>query len=282
MANNVTIIGAGNLGSSLAHALSHSAYSENHKTTLIGRDLTQQRVSAAEAKIVLITVQDNHIEAVCDHIAPVLNAGTVVAHCSGAIGTEVLASAQAKGCGTASAHPLNTFPSVEAGTALLSDPEHQSHCFVSGTPESVKPVARLFSDLGFVVSELDATKKAAYHTACVFACNYLTALVESSLLTAESAGLNRQQFWQAIQPLMLTTMNNISTQGTVNSLSGPLARGDIQTIKRHMTALADTSPALSDTLLDCYTSLGKQALTLTQAQNVLGEDVLNKLKETLE
>lgn len=280
--NNVVIIGAGNLGSSLAHAWSKNGI----RVTLISKDHESQRKAltdtSAKADCVLLTVQDSNIQTVCEAISPWLQTGTIVCHCSGALGMDVLETAKQAGCSIASAHPLNTFPSVESGKALLENKAHQSYCFISGDDISVddnptQSLGQLFSVIGFTPTTLDAKNKVAYHAACVFACNYLTSLTESSLLIAEEAGLDREMYFKAVQPLMLATLSNIASKGTAASLSGPIARGDVDTITRHLNALSNTPKAVQD----AYRALGQQAVQLAAKKDGVPESDLTLLMETL-
>lgn len=273
----VCIIGAGNVGQSLFAALKGKAY----HAALIGKDLNQQRAEAAQSDLILITTQDDKIQSVCENIAGVLRVDSVVAHCSGALDSTVLAAAEEAGCSTGSAHPLNTFPNTSAAKKLLTTPDHNTACFISGSAPARKALNALFESLNFVVHHLegDINKEAkiAYHTACVFACNYLTSLAELSLQTAEQAGLDRDVFWQAIQPLMESTLNNISAHGTSAALSGPIARGDLATVSNHLTVLRNAP----DLRLRSYKILGQQALRLAQDKGQLKQHDLSELEEKL-
>ncbi len=281
MPKHIVIIGAGNLGTSLAHAWSNNGM----HVTLTNKDqesqrraLTQNPDQASQSvDCVLLTVQDSNIKAACDAISPWLPTDAIVCHCSGALGTDVLKSAEQAGCRIASVHPLNTFPSIESGKALLANTSHQSYCFISADDNTSEPLGTLFSKIGFVPAKLDAKNKVAYHAACVFASNYLTSLTEASLLVAEEAGLDRDLYIKAIQPLMLTTLNNIANNGTTASLSGPIARGDLDTITQHLNALSNTPQQVQD----AYLILGQQAVQLAAQQGNVSESDLTLLMETL-
>ena len=270
---NIAIVGAGNLGSSLAHAWQAKGFG----VTLVGRDHAKQRDAISKADCIFLTVQDSNIESVCQSVSPWLKASAIVAHCSGALGNDALASAQEVGCAVASAHPLNTFPSIDAGKALLANQNHASYCFISGSENATNTLEHLFSSIGFNTAKISSDAKVAYHAASVFACNYLTSLAEASLITAESAGLDRALYWQAVQPLMLATLHNISAQGTAAALSGPIARGDIDTINHHLSVLSDSPEYVQQ----AYRALGRQAVALAAQQNGLDKDHLSKLNETL-
>jgi len=203
------IIGAGKVGSSLANAFAQHGV----PVKLIDKNQDRQIDALTTAKLVLLTVQDERIEDTCNAIAPYLTPNIIVAHCSGALGCDVLRAASAAKCLTACAHPLNSFPSKQAAIDPIAKHAHGTTCFLSGDQTAIQTLKILFEKIGFNTAYLNEKDKIFYHAACVFACNYLTSLAELSLNAAERAGLNREEFWQAVQPLISTTLNNISGQG---------------------------------------------------------------------
>ncbi len=269
---SICIIGEGKVGSSLAQVFEHIG----KDIDLIGKSRSAQRAAAAKADLIIIAVQDQNIAKVCVDIAPSLSSKSTVIHCSGAIGCEVLISAAQAGCAVACVHPLNTFPTVQAALETFSHADHGSYCFISGAQVAFDDLQDLFLAAGFICAALNDETKVNYHAACVMACNYLTSLSEISMLTAENAGLNRDTFWLALQPLMQATLSNITKHGTSQALSGPIARGDVGTVKAHLNALVDLPIAVAS-----YKALGQQALALAAQRNELSEEQLNQLTEVL-
>ncbi|GAA6139337.1 Rossmann-like and DUF2520 domain-containing protein [Arenicella sp. 4NH20-0111] len=270
---HITIIGSGKVGTSLYEAFSAAGF----QVELPGKNLAAQKHAVIETDLLLLTVQDSQIRTLCEGLSTTLNSNTIVAHCSGALGSSELSAAKEVGCHVATAHPLNTFPTIESARLLLRNPTHNTHCFISGESEPATTLSWLFKKIGCITHQMKDDSKTAYHTACVFACNYLVSLSELSLQSAENGGLDRDQFWQAIQPLMLSTLENISAHGTSAALSGPVPRGDISTIKAHLTHL-DSGRKLTRNL---YTLLGQQAVELAADRNELSDSQLAQLKETL-
>lgn len=271
--SSTTIIGAGKVGQSLAQLMRHNGLN----VQLLGRDLEQQYKVCQASDVVLLTVNDAAIEPLCDELSEHFKPKATVAHCSGALSSEILASAQRRGCATASLHPLNTFPSLEASLSLFSDNSHASYMFAEGDSTALSFTLPLFQKLGFNVVEIKQQNKALYHAACVFACNYLVSLMEMSLQTAATANIDRDQFWQALQPLIQTTLDNISDNGTSQSLSGPIARADTATVQKHLQELDSSSTGLSTS----YAELGKQALKLAVERGELKTIQLDELKSIL-
>lgn len=275
---NLAIIGAGKVGQSLARLFSLTGYS----VTVIGRDLRleidkyQQCISNAD--VVLITTSDGEIKTACENITPFLTDNTVITHCSGALDSSVLESAKTKGCYVASSHPLNTFPTLSASLATLQDTDHGTALFCEGESAALSVLSPLFETAGFNIVEIASDAKTAYHTACVFACNYLTVLMDLSLTTAAHGGIDKTQFWQAIQPLVQATLTNITQQGITDSLSGPIARGDTQTVTQHIDFLSTNNKPIGDT----YLSLAEHTLRLAKQQGDLSDEKLEQLKAVLD
>lgn len=269
----VTIIGAGKVGSSLSKALE----SIDVKVRLVSRDVEHQRLSVQDADLILLTVQDKKIKSVCDKISHAISKPTFIAHCSGSLSSEVLSSARSAGCLIASAHPLNTFSDMDSAKKLLLNKNHNTHCFISGDEQPSIALQHLFARMGFIPHIMKDSSKVAYHTACVFACNYLVSLSEISMQSAERAGLDRVEFWEALQPLIRSTLDNVSFNGAPSALSGPIARGDIPTIEQHLEHL-ESGPLLTKKL---YTLLGQQAVALAADRHELPDHLLEQLKETL-
>ena len=272
MYERVAIIGKGKVGGSLASAFRNAGINAN----LIGKDKTKQVAESRQADLILITTQDQYIEEVAETISAATS-GQTVAHCSGALNLTPLKTVEANGAKIACAHPLNTFPTVLAGKALLADPNHSSFCFVSGNDDVVHLLSELFRSIGFIPRALPEDQKNAYHLACVMACNYLTTLADTSLEVAELAQLDRDTFWQAIKPLMQTTLTNIGTSGTANSLSGPIARGDASTISKHLLELEERAASL----LPIYKSLGVQTVGLAKKKGGISDEQADQLTELL-
>jgi len=173
----------------------------------------------------------------------------------------------------ASTHPLNTFPSVAASLSLFNSLDHGTTLFAEGDTQALDLVLPTFKKLGFRTLSLNSKSKPVYHAACVIACNYLTTLMDLSLDTAEQAGIDRHDFWFAIQPLIQATLSNISEHDTTDSLSGPIARGDVGTIKEHLSVL--------NTNRDSYKRLGLATLKLAAKRGELSEQQLLSLETLL-
>jgi predicted short-subunit dehydrogenase-like oxidoreductase (DUF2520 family) len=260
MATDIAIIGPGKVGTALGVLCARAGWnvvavgggrrcSAQAAARAIGA--TTKVLPAAEAaaagKLVLLTVPDDAIEHVCAELARAgaLTAGAVVAHCCGALGSEVLASARDRGVEVGSFHPLQTFPTVEAAVAKLPG----SFCFIEGSPRACQVLEALAGAIGATARRTTAQGKALYHAAAAVASNYLVTLLDGAgamlaLALQESSGVDRRSAIQALAPLVQATLTNVLELGPEQALTGPIARGDASTVRRHLHAIAQTTPEL--------------------------------------
>jgi len=213
--------------------------------------------AAGAAQIILLTVSDDAIEALCDQLAAAgaFAAGSIVAHCSGALGSDILSTARDRcGCRIASMHPLATFPSAEAAIEKFAG----AYCFCEGDESAVEEIMTLARDIGARPMSIRPESKVLYHAAAVMACNYLTALLDASAALCAAAGIDRQTALKAMAPLAEATLGNVARLGPAEALTGPIARGDAKTVARHMDALAECDADLRE----FYRIAGKWALQL--------------------
>lgn len=269
---NIAIVGAGKVGTSFTSLLS-----KHNQVTLVDRSIKQYQKEINNADLVLITTNDGAIETVCNEIKRYLKPASVVSHCSGALSSTTLESAKQQGCYIASSHPLNTFPSMDAALKTFSNKEHGTYLYCEGDQLALKLINHIFPRSGFKTVTIASEAKTAYHTACVFACNYLNVLMDLSLRTAALYDIDKTQFWQAIQPLVQATLSNISQHGTSFALSGPIARGDTQTVSQHIDFLSQKDQSIGD----AYLLLAEHALLLATQQGKLSENTLSQLTEII-
>lgn len=285
--DDTLIVGPGRVGSTLARALASAGWPV---VAVAGRGVEARRRLAQTLgpgvrwggvdeldgpyPLVLLTVSDDAIGAVADRLAAlgVLDRRAVVMHVSGALGSDVLAAAAAAGAATGSMHPLQTFPDVEAGLRALPG----SHWFVEGDARALDTATRLVERLHGRAHVIATADKVLYHAAAVIACNYLTVLMDAALETAERAGIERGPMFEALYPLVVSTLDNILTKGAAASLTGPVSRGDVDTVRRHCEAL---DPLESVGVL--YRLLGVKAVALAKAGGRIDDATARSLAAVL-
>ncbi len=191
---------------------------------------------ALSAPLVLLTVPDEAIRRVCEELsaAGAWAENAVVAHCSGALDSELLASSRAAGTSVGSMHPLQTFPSAEAAVERMPG----TFFFIEGDERAMETLESFGRAVGARCARIAPGAKPLYHASAVMACNYLVALLDAAVTTAERAGIAAAQATEAMNPIIRATLDNVLKMGTEHALTGPIVRGDVETVRRHLSALA--------------------------------------------
>jgi len=284
---SLAILGPGRLGSALAHA-AHNARlpvvigarnpdaASDLAHTLGQADVPSLTDAARNADLVLLTVSDDAIESVCETLARegVFRSGMIVAHCSGVHDTSLLASARQAGCHVASFHPLQTFPATDAAEAMRLV---GAYCFCEGDPQATDLLSELARVVGAIPVVFPSGGKAIYHAAAVMASNYVTTLADAAIDAATQAGIDPETAQAALGVLLTTASENAHALGPADALTGPIARGDIGTLKKHLAALGDCD----ENLRLLYRTVGTRTVDLAVRKGTLTPDVAAELKRTL-
>jgi predicted short-subunit dehydrogenase-like oxidoreductase (DUF2520 family) len=251
----ITIVGAGNLASALAPALHEAGYeidqiiSRGQSASLrrarrLAHEVGASALATSRAKIqsdvVWLCVPDSEIAAAAKSLAASANwSGKVALHSSGALASGELAVLRRRGAAIASVHPLMTFvpgsrPSL-AGVPFA----------IEGDSAAVHLARRIVKNLGGSPYSIRKEDKAAYHAWGTFASPLLTALL--------SAGEH---------PIVRQTVANYAAFEAARAFSGPIIRGDIETVKTHLATLRKHPLAQ-----DVYLSLARAALAYLPGKN---------------
>jgi len=206
------------------------------------------------AEIVLLAVADDSVQAVCASLSAPPT--TCVLHLSGAADVSLLDGLRAgvPGCW----HPLQAFSS---GGRRSGVPPYA--VALQGPPAAVRCGRALADALGHPAVELAANGRAAYHAAAVLASNCLVALEASALRVMRSAGVSEAEGWQLLWPLVSGTLANLEDGPRPSALTGPIARGDADTVRRNLAAIATDEKAT-----DTYRALGAEAVDLAAEAGV--------------
>jgi predicted short-subunit dehydrogenase-like oxidoreductase (DUF2520 family) len=226
--DRIAIVGAGRLGTALAAALSATAGIEVDGP--VGRDETVSSRSA----IVLLCVPDAEIAAAAAALPP----GRLVGHCSAATTLAALAPHEAF-----SLHPLMTV------TAQRADFAGATAAIAGATPRALGAAEALARTLGMRPLQIDDADRAAYHAAASVASNFLVVVEDLAERLARTAGLDREP----LVALVRASVANWAALGAQGALTGPIARGDEETVARQRAAVAGRAPAdleLFDALVD--------------------------------
>jgi len=238
----ILIVGRGRLGGSIARGLG----SEGMVVETSGRELDP---SDAAGRTVLLCVPDDEIPVVVERFREAGSRPSLIGHTSGATGLAAIGPAGATE-GTFSLHPLQTVPDPE--TDLTDAP-----AAIAGSDLRSLGFARdLAARLGMVPFEVEEEARILYHAAASVASNYLVTLQQEAAELMERAGVADPR--AVLAPLVRRSLDNWVERGP-DALTGPVARGDRETVERHREALSTHYPDL----LELYDLLAERTARMS-------------------
>ncbi|MBZ5686796.1 MAG: DUF2520 domain-containing protein [Acidobacteriia bacterium] len=270
---DIAIVGAGNLGTALAVALRKAGYRiESVVARARGNSITRARRLArqtgsrlvldageAKARVLWFCVPDSEIARAAESLSQGFEGrgrGRIALHSSGALDSEVLEPLRRRGVAVASVHPLMTF--VQGSRPSLVGVSFA----IEGDPVAVRAARRIVRDLGGESHAISRKQKKAYHAWGTFASPLLTALLATTEQVAALAGVSKKAAKQRMLPILLQTVRNYGKLGAAAGFSGPIVRGDVETVRRHLEVLR-TAPVPRWV----YVALARAALEYLPAKN---------------
>jgi predicted short-subunit dehydrogenase-like oxidoreductase (DUF2520 family) len=286
----VCIIGAGRLGQALAAALK----SCNYPVLAV---VTRRRANAIKASnrlqgspvalaanrlanlppsdLILITTPDDVIAQTASQLSQSLKTGkgVTVLHTSGALASDVLDPLRRIGCATGSMHPLVSISEPVSGAWALQ----YAHYCLEGTRKATAVAKSLVRDLGgrsFTIKQKD---KALYHAAAVMVSPHLVSLFDLATEMLAACGVPKRDARVVFGPLLQSTVNNLKASEAHKALTGTFARGDVETVRRHLAALSKRDFAAAR---EVYKHLGLHSLDLAK-KNGLDPQRITAIKKLL-
>jgi predicted short-subunit dehydrogenase-like oxidoreductase (DUF2520 family) len=217
-----------------------------------------------ESEIVILAVRDQVIDEVAQMLlgTGLINKRHVLLHCAGAAAaTELLGSVAPSVAGIGTMHPLSAIADARAAMRSLKGTVFG----VEGDEVGRTAAAKLVAAIGGIVLPLDSSQMAAYHAAAALASNYIVAAIDAAAAVLASAGVAPAQAAQALVPLAEGALRNVAARGTTDGLTGPVRRGDAQTVQRHLEALRGRPE-----LAEIYRALARRAVEI--AARIDGRD----------
>jgi predicted short-subunit dehydrogenase-like oxidoreductase (DUF2520 family) len=240
--------------------------------------LTRSRESAAEAvrfigaghavagldemraaDVWMIATRDDAIAPSCAALAASgkVTPDDVVFHVSGATLSSELERLKAQGAFIASVHPIKTFTDADAAARTFAG----TYCAAEGDAEALEVLKPAFERIGARVFDIAPELKPVYHAGGVFACNYLVALIEAAVRAHGKAGIPRDASLKAIEPMVRETVDGIFGKGPARALTGPISRGDVETVRRQFARVRDWDREMGT----LYRGLGLIAVALAES-----------------
>jgi len=259
----IAIVGPGNLGTALALSLAEAGFvvdaviGRSRKSLREARQLAKRAavlpttdLGTTQSDLIWICVPDSQIASAARTFATKLAwTGRTVFHSSGALTSDELDPLRRLGASVASVHPLMTFvrgtrPSL-AGVPFA----------IEGDPAAARVARLIVRDLGGSSFTILKKYKPAYHAWGTFASPLFTALLATAEELAASVGVRRKAARQRMIPILQQTLANYAAFGAPRAFSGPIIRGDVETVRRHLSVLAKLPAAMH-----VYSALAMAAL----------------------
>ncbi|MDX1428640.1 MAG: Rossmann-like and DUF2520 domain-containing protein [Rhodothermales bacterium] len=247
----IPVVGAGAAGRALSRALVDAGYaiaSVANRTPekavalaeLLGaRKAGRYMEDVTDPCLVIFAVPDDQLEAAARDTSNRIRhpAECLAIHLSGVRSSASLGVLAARGAATASCHPMlslrpDSEPSVFRGARF----------HVEGDPRAVVACVEIATAIGAVPKVIDEQMKLAIHLAASIASNYLVTLMSVAADILEAEGIDRGEYEDLLRPLVESTVRNIRFGDPLPALTGPVRRGDIETLRRHARMLRDKHP----------------------------------------
>ncbi len=280
----IGFMGAGRLGQALAWSLTQaglkvvavSSRQEAHARALASpiKDCAcmapQAVVDACD--LVFVTTPDSVIGTTCEGLT--WRAGQAVVHCCGVTEVGVLAHALSQGASIGGFHPMQTFGDPHAAAQSLPG------CTITveaEQPELMQGLLALVQRLHCVPNCLPAGMRGCYHAAAGYTSQFINALFDQAVRLWQSWGATEEEALRALLPLAQGTLSAIQSAGVARGMPGPVSRGDLSSIEKHLAAIAPMGPEMRDfykTLCAVTVPLALQAGGINESQAQSFTDLL--------
>jgi predicted short-subunit dehydrogenase-like oxidoreductase (DUF2520 family) len=287
MALTAGIIGTGKLGKALAIAFAElnmlkfvvtgSSVHSTEITELLSSDIRiYNDLSSIKIfpDILFLTVQDYKIQQLATDLKNLYNeklSKTIIIHCSGFLDVNILYMLKPCTRSVAKLHPFQTF--FNADDEVFDNVAWTATCD-DATKPSIEEIVKLLNGTLYFTDELQNFDSEKYHISAVFAANYQSVNLRYATRTAIQSGIDPTKF---IPKIALTSTNNSipkhQNNGNELALTGPIARGDFEAVKRHIESLRN-----SETELKGYVLIGFATAELAFAEGLIDFDSYTNFK----
>ena len=245
--NNINVSGyySKNLGSSKDAAIfTNSKYYESLKSII------------EDCDTIFITTQDGVISEIWNSISQLPINNKIICHCSGSLSSNIFSNIEDHGAYGYSIHPMIAFSDKYNSHKQLN----HATITIEGVNDYLDTFKDIFESLGNKVKVISKNNKSKYHAASVFVSNHVIALFNTGIELLRDCGFAEEEAMESLYPLMINNIKNIGQNGIVNSLTGPIERGDIGTIEKHLVALNKENKEL-------YILLSKKLIEIAKVKN---------------
>lgn len=284
----VGIIGLGRVGTSLFLALykkgikPFAVFTKTNKSLENLNDLLSINYTndldnlIINSDIIFISIKDDEIEKFSENISKKFSRdikGKVFVHLSGLLNSEILDSLGENGAFIASLHPIQTFPNKNNSYESF----YNINFGFEGEKESLLKVKKITEILNGNIIIIKKEDKTLYHIAACVLSNYYITLNYIAQKLIDNTKLRNLDIAKVFEPLLKRTIDNVKKSGSVKALTGPISRGDIKIIEKHLKEIEEKEPSLKK----IYKSLGEITLEIANKKGSIDDKQANALKEIL-
>ena len=265
----IGIIGAGKVGTTLGKYLSiHGKnvtgfYSRTHESADEAATFAETETYSSLCKLVeksdviFITTPDGVIHQVWGDLLHQDISNRIICHFSGSLSSHVFSGREEAGASGISMHPMYAFSDKFHSYEQF----HTAYLTLEGDPEAVAVMKPMWEAIGHHVLTLKAKDKIKYHAAAAMASNEMLGLMQASLDILSECGFSEKDSLALLTPLVQGNIASMLEKGCVNALTGPVERGDAQTVRKHLQALEGSKAG------KIYQSLGSTMVELAKRRN---------------
>lgn len=281
----VGFIGAGRAANTLALGLHQSGY---RVTSVASRTLASAQALAVyingcipsktpqevadDCDLVFITTPDDTIESIVKSVS--WNTTTGVAHCSGAEPSLILEAARLQGAHIGSFHPMQTFPTISHETARLSGIAFA----VEGAPPMLDTLIKMANALGGFPVEISPEHRAIYHLTGFLACGAVITIMSQAAELWNTIGYTKDKGLEVLIPILKSTVESLEARGIPEALTGPISRGDLGTVQKHLGALEDQAISM----ISIYCEIALRAVALSRAKGGIDDSRAQEIATLLQ
>lgn len=281
----IGIVGAGAVGTALGVAIARAGWPivavasrdtgrRARFRELVGTGVRAFAEAAAvldEAELIILAVPDDALPALAAELR--LYSGQALVHTSGVLGADVLRPAMAAGTQVGAFHPLVSFADVERSVAALAG----ATVAIEGDDQLADLLGRLAEAIGAVPVRLAPGTKPAYHAAAMLAAGGFVALLDAIVELGRVVGLDEAASLAVFGRLTEQTLANARAIGVRAALTGPMTRGDVGTLHRHLEALRANAPGV----LPLYRAAAEREIVLAEARGAIAPETAARLRDAL-
>ncbi|CUS98345.1 Predicted oxidoreductase, contains short-chain dehydrogenase (SDR) and DUF2520 domains [Candidatus Kryptobacter tengchongensis] len=281
---NIAIIGAGRVGTLIAKFLSEIIGHRitaviSRSTESLQRFLKRVKVETtsisildipSDVEVIFITTPDSAIRGVAENLCKLENLNfknLVVYHTSGVLTSDVLSCLHWLGAEIGSLHPVYSISHFD-----YSIDEIKKIKFTLEGSRKIYDITKwIFYNFDFNIFPIEKSQKILYHIACVFASNYMISLLHAIDEILKKANLSIDN--KFLSPLIEISLKNADELGVVNALTGPIERGDIETVRLHLDELKNKFPEI----LPLYSSLAIETIRVAFKKKSISVNLASKM-----